>query len=295
MHLAVEGPDRGVKVVAMANAEVIQRQEEVRVEPGNETEDVGLHVVHLGRVVESDPVVVRRALLETLEGSQHLGAVVSLGVVLGDGDAKAFDAEQISDLRQTLFHAFDISAERGERRGLYVVREVLPKAFESFRFEFDGRERASQGHDRVVVDLGRVDEPALFLVLIAERVRLLEMCAHVAHLLDERRDRLEHGFALEIPEHFLAIGNRVGVIEMLIEEGRQVVLLIARRNRAENLVKVEIGKVPRLRPFFSFGRVRRSVEENAAKRLGGPFLNDVWSNTLVSFSRVFDVGCGPVT
>lgn len=82
LHLAVEGLDRGVEVVAVAGPVVVEGGERFGEQLGHQVGDALLDRVHLGVAAEPDAVVLHASLLETLEGGEHIGAVIGLVVVL---------------------------------------------------------------------------------------------------------------------------------------------------------------------------------------------------------------------
>ena len=123
-------PIAGVHEADLAGAEVVQGHKDIRMQLGDQVEDLRLDVVHVGPLRQLDPVVLHGSLLELGKGFRDLGAVVGLAVVLADLDAVAPDVDAVPDPGETLLEAADLADEQGEALGVGVVREVLAKRSE---------------------------------------------------------------------------------------------------------------------------------------------------------------------
>ena len=79
----------------MTGAEFVQRPEHLRVQPGHQTQDPGLHMIHVRQAAEPDAVVLDRVLGELRERPLHLRAVVRLTLIPGDPDPGALDVDAV--------------------------------------------------------------------------------------------------------------------------------------------------------------------------------------------------------
>ena len=98
LELLVDAPDSLIEERGVLAAVLLQGGELLREQPGHQFEDLGGDVVHPRPRPVADPVVLRRALLEALEGLQHRGAVVGFILVAAHVDPAAPDAGAVADL-----------------------------------------------------------------------------------------------------------------------------------------------------------------------------------------------------
>ena len=73
-----------------------------------------------------------------------------------------------------------------------------------------------------------------------------QVLAHRTHPVGERADDREHRLPFQIGHNVMAIMDRLDVAERLIEERSEVILLVPRGQRSEDLVQVQVSEELRL-------------------------------------------------
>ena len=263
LHLAVEPPDRLVEVVPVVSAVDGKRAEHVRVQLRHQADDPGLNMVHLRVLGEMDQVALHRALLELRERLPHLGAVVRLTFVAADRDPGPLDPDGVPDPRKRVFQRLRLRGQRGETLRAGVPGEVAAEPAQAARGHIARGELLGQRAHRLAVDLGRVQEPGLFLQLVVELPHLLEVLAHLPHRLREPGDRLEHLALLQVAQNLMPVPDGIDLVQRRIEQRFQLVLLAPRGHRLQHLIQVQVGEEVRLLRPAGVGPCPRLPEENA--------------------------------
>ena len=113
--------------------EFVQGHKDLRVQLGDQADDLRLDVVHVGPLGQLDPVKGFTAPCWNLAKiCRDLGAVIGLVVVSADLDAVAPDVDAVSDLGQPLQEGCGCrSTSRMKRSASRVVREVLAERSKS--------------------------------------------------------------------------------------------------------------------------------------------------------------------
>ena len=235
----------------MAGAVPVQRRELVRVQPRHDAGDLGLDMVHLRVVGKLNQVALHRPLLKPCEHLLHLGTVVRLTLVTADRDPCAVNPHGVPDPLERLPQRLRLRGQRGEALGSGVLAEVAAEPVEAARGHLTCRKLPGQHADRRAVDVARVQEPCLFLQLVVELLRLLEVPAHPPHRLREPVDRIEHLARLKVTQNLMPVPDSVGLVQRRAEQRFQVVLLAPRGHRLQHLIKVQVGE--ELRPLRPAG------------------------------------------
>ena len=119
LHFPVKSADCVVEVGAMTLTVLVQKREDIGIQPCNPVEYGLLHMVHVRPLVEVEPIFLRCPLLELLEGVQHVRAIVRFRVISADLDAAPLDVEAISDGGRSVFN-FCVSANNDAKPGDFV-------------------------------------------------------------------------------------------------------------------------------------------------------------------------------
>ena len=228
-------------------------------------------MVHLRVPGEIDQVALHRALLELRERLLHLGAVVRLTFVAADRDPGPLDPDGVPDPRERVFQRLRLRGQRGEALGAGVPGEVAAEPAEAARGHVTRGKLPGQRAHRRAVDLGRVQEPGLFLQLVAELPDLLEVLAHPPHRLREPADRLEHLVLLQVAQNLMPVPDSIDLVQRHIEQRFQLVLLAPRGHRLQHLIQVQVGEIVRLLRPADTGPCPWLPEEDALEAHRGRF------------------------
>ena len=263
LDLPVEDADRLVDMGGVAGAEVVERGEGVREQPGDQGQDAGLHVIHVRPVAEPDPVILGPVFGwgpgELRERLPHLLAVVGLTLVPGDPDLAALDGDAVAHSGEDTGDLVHVVGEVGERRRLGIALQVVAERDEAARAELDRGERIGQRADRPAVDACRIEEPAFLLVLVAELLCLGQVLAHLAHPRREVRHRRAERLVLQVPLYLMPVPHRRRVGQRGPEVRREVVLVPSGGHRGEDLVEVEVAEQRGILALGRRGRPKRML------------------------------------
>jgi len=105
----------------VAGAVLVERQEDVGIQPRDELQYASLEVIHLRPVGNLDAIVLDDSLLELRERPLDLRAVVLLPAVPADGDPVSPDLDGIRHPGGRLFLRSRLGCKRREAVGLDLV------------------------------------------------------------------------------------------------------------------------------------------------------------------------------
>jgi hypothetical protein len=152
----------------------------------------------------------------------------------------------VPDHRKRVLERLRLRGQRAKAPGADVFGEVLAAPAKTARGHIQPCELPGQRAHRLAVDLGRIQEPGLFLQLVVELVRLLEVLAHPLHRLREPVDRLEHRALFKVAQNLMPVPDGVNLVQRRAEERIELVPLAPRGHRLQHLIKVQVGEVVRL-------------------------------------------------
>lgn len=140
---------------------------------------------------------------------------------------------------------------------------MLPERPKAARSELSGEQVAHQPRHGVAIDVHSVQEPARVLMLVVALLGLGQMTAHRAHALGKGLDRVEQGGLFEILHHLVTKRDGIEIAQRHAEERRQVIVVLAGRNRGDDLIKIEIDKAVRRGTLLVRSTVGGSLKEDA--------------------------------
>jgi hypothetical protein len=173
------------------------------------------------------------------------------------------DPDGVPDPRNRVFQCLRLRGQRGEALRDGVLGEVAAKPAEAARGHIARRELLGQHAHRLAVDLGRVQQPGLFLQQVVELPLLIEVLAHLPHRLREPGDRLEHLALVKVAQNLMPVPDGVGIVQRRVEQRFQLVPLAPRGHRLQHLIEIQVGEVVWLLRPADARACPRLLEEDA--------------------------------
>jgi len=96
--------------------------------------------------------------------------------------------------------------------------------------------------DGLAIELDGVERPSLLLVFVRQFPRLREMVPNRPHPNGEFMDRIRSFLVLQVPHHVLAVLDGFDRVQRTIEKRRDVVFLLAHRDRGDDMVEIEVAE-----------------------------------------------------
>ena len=144
LEITLELPDRRVKERGVPSAVIAERGELLAEQASHQIDDLGADMAHARRAPVLDPVVLHRALLESLECLLNLGAVVSLAVVAAYLHPQALDPDLVHDLGKVVLAVRGVGGKPGEFGGGDVGGQEVTERQQATRGDRPGGKVAGQ-------------------------------------------------------------------------------------------------------------------------------------------------------
>ena len=236
LHFPVKGADSLVEITRVPPAIVGQAREYLGIQPRDAIQHSRLDMVHLRPVGKLGVVILDGALLEFAESLLDLGGVVDFRVVFADRNFAALDQERVLHGRQVGLQLLGLRQKRGEAARPCVVGQVVTEGHETAGAQVRTAQVVRQVGDGAAIGVDRIEKQRLLLSAVVARLGLFERIAHRAQRLRKCVDMAQQAGVFEIAHDFLAVEDRIDVMQGGVEKWREIVFLLTGNDRCDDLI-----------------------------------------------------------